>query len=155
MGVLTSPQSKIEGVVVQPLPEIADTRGAVLHMLRCDSPLFTRFGEVYFSLTFSGVIKAWKSHRLMTQHLAVPVGRIRLVIYDDRSKSPSQGQLDTYMLGRPGEYYLVRIPPGVWYGFKALSVEPALVANCTDLPHDPGEVENLPVHSDKIPYCWE
>jgi dTDP-4-dehydrorhamnose 3,5-epimerase len=155
MGVLTPPQSKIEGVVVQPLQEIEDPRGAVLHMLRRDSPLFTRFGEVYFSQTFPGVIKAWKRHRLMTQHLAVPVGRIRLVIYDDRSGSPSQAQLDSFMLGRPGKYYLVRIPPGVWYGFKALSEEPALVANCTDLPHDPGEVDNLPVHSDKIPYRWE
>jgi dTDP-4-dehydrorhamnose 3,5-epimerase len=148
-------RSEISGVVIQPLQQIVDHRGAVLHMLRCDSPLFQGFGEVYFSEVIPGVTKAWKRHRLMTQYFAVPVGRIRLVLFDDRSGSSSCGRLEEYLLGRPDHYVLVRIPPLLWYGFQGLGDSPALVANCTDLPHDPGEVENLALTAPAIPYRWE
>ena len=40
---------EIEGVVVQSLEQIVDDRGSILHMLRSDSELFTKFGEIYFS----------------------------------------------------------------------------------------------------------
>jgi dTDP-4-dehydrorhamnose 3,5-epimerase len=145
--------SNIVGVVMQPLKQMVDERGAVLHMLRCDSPLFTRFGEIYFSLVLPGVVKAWKRHRRMTQHFAVPVGKIRLVLYDDRDGAP--GQLEEYILGRPDHYALCRIPPLVWYGFQGLADQPSLLANCTDLVHDPAEVENLTASSPIFPYTWK
>lgn len=144
----------INGVAVEPLRQIEDSRGAVLHMLRCDSPGFTGFGEIYFSLVYQNIVKAWKRHKVMTQHFAVPVGQIRLVLYDDRPFSPSQGQINEYLLSRPDHYHLVRIPPLVWYGFQGLAATPSLVANLTDLPHDPQEVEHLPVNSPYIPYIW-
>lgn len=144
----------IHGVVQQPLRQIVDTRGAVLHMLRCDSPLFTRFGEIYFSLVRPQVIKGWKRHRLVNQHFGVPVGRIRLVIYDDRPQSPTRGQIVEYFLGRPDNYYLIRIPPLVWYGFQGLGPEDALVANLTDLPHDPAESVGLALDTPEIPFKW-
>jgi dTDP-4-dehydrorhamnose 3,5-epimerase len=155
MGYLNMQNSSgISGVVIQPLRQIVDERGAVLHMLRCDSPLFTQFGEIYFSVVFSKVIKAWKRHRRMTQHFAVPAGRIKLVLYDDRDKSPTRGRLEEYTIGKPGHYYLIRIPPLIWYGFQGLDSTPSIVANLTDLPHDPAEVETLPDNSADIPYSW-
>ncbi len=63
-----------------------------------------------------------------------------MVIYDDRADSVTKGQTVHLQIGRDN-YVLVRIPTGVWYGFKCLSPGPALIANCTDLPHDPGESE--------------
>lgn len=141
-------------MVIQPLRQIVDERGAVLHMLRCDSPLFSKFGEIYFSVVFSRVVKAWKRHRRMTQHFAVPVGKIKLVLYDDREKSPGQGRLEEYTLGKPGYYSLIRIPPLVWYGFQGSDSTPSLIANLTDLPHDPAELETLPDNSPDIPYTW-
>ncbi len=144
----------IAGVIVQPLREIGDERGAVLHMLRSDSPLFMGFGEVYFSEVKPGVVKAWKRHRKMTQHIAVPVGSIRLVIYDDRPRSHSRGELAEYSIGRPNAYHLVRIPPMLWYGFQGTGRGPSLIANCIDIPHDPAEVENLDAHSSQIPCKW-
>jgi dTDP-4-dehydrorhamnose 3,5-epimerase len=144
----------INGVIVEPLRQIVDHRGAVLHMLRCDAPFFKRFGEVYFSLILPRAIKAWKRHRLVTQHFAVPVGQIRLVLYDDRASSPTHAQIAEYDLGRPDHYCLVRIPPMIWYGFQGLAAVASLVANCTDLPHNPQETESLPMHSPHIPYSW-
>jgi dTDP-4-dehydrorhamnose 3,5-epimerase len=143
----------IEGVVVQELKKIVDEQGKVLHMLRADSPLFTKFGEIYFSIVNPDTAKPWKKHFKMTQHLAVPVGRIRLVIYDDRQSSKSTGKLDVLDIGEDN-YCLVKIPPLVWYGFKAMSSAPALIADCADIPHDPDEIVRLEPSTDKIPFNW-
>lgn len=146
--------SEIDGVVITPLCQILDARGAVLHMMRNDSPEFTKFGECYFSEVTPGAIKAWKRHRLQTQNIVVPVGRISLVIYDDRPDSKTRGQLQYLELGRPDAYIRVQIPPGLWYGFASLGDARALLANCADIPHAPDESEQLPMDTDCIPYRW-
>lgn len=144
----------IEGLTLTGLRQIGDERGAVLHMLRCDDPEFTRFGECYFSEVLPGAVKAWKRHRSQTQNLAVPVGRILMVIFDDRESSLTGGRVQVLELGRPDAYARLQIPPGLWYGFGCISDTPALLANCTDLPHDPGESERRPADDPLIPYRW-
>lgn len=147
--------SLIEGVSVTELRQINDARGAVLHMLRSDSPEFTCFGECYFSEVLPGAVKAWKRHNAQTQNLVVPAGRIRVVIYDDRQWSVTRGKLEVLELGRPDAYLRLRIPSGLWYGFACVGHTPALIANCTDVPHDPNDSMTLPVNDPGIPYQWE
>lgn len=154
VGSELTPEPGIDGVVVRELRQIGDELGTVLHMLRCDAPDFVRFGECYFSEILPGAIKAWKRHRAQTQNLAVPVGRVRLVIFDDRELSPTRGRLDVLELGRPDAYVRVQIPHGLWYGFACISATPALLANCADLPHDLAEREVLPTYDPAIPYSW-
>lgn len=144
----------IDGVALYPLKEIGDERGAVLHMLRADLPGFRGFGEVYFSEVRPGVVKAWKRHARMTQRLAVPVGRVKFVIYDAREGSPTRGALAEHVVGRPNAYRLLVIPPGVWYGFQGIAAGPSLIANCTDLPHDPAESESRPANDGPVAYAW-
>lgn len=151
---MISKQNEIEGVYIAPLTEIADHRGSVLHMIRCDSPDFVKFGECYFSEVLSSSIKAWKKHTIQTQNIAVPIGRIRLVIYDNRESSKSKGKLCILVLGRPEAYSRVTIPPNVWYGFKCISTTPALLVNCVDHPHTAMESEVLDVNDPHIPYSW-
>ena len=146
---------EIEGVIIQPLSQIADNRGSILHMLRSDSELFKQFGEVYFSEIHPGAIKAWKRHKGQTQNITVPIQRIRLVIYDPRLNSGTTGNIIEYELGRPNNYKLIQIPPMLWYGFQALGNQTALIANCADRPHDPVEAESLSSDSDQIPYQWK
>jgi dTDP-4-dehydrorhamnose 3,5-epimerase len=122
-------------------------------MLRSDAPDFSGFGECYFSEVAPGAIKAWKRHRMQIQHLAVPVGRIRLALFDDREPNVA-GTLHVVELGRPDAYVRVRIPPQVWYGFACVGGKPALLVNCTDRPHDPTESEVRPVDDRDIPYSW-
>ena len=143
----------IDGVQVIPLKRIPDDRGKVMHMLKRDDPHFTRFGEIYFSWIYPGVVKAWHLHSRMTIHYAVPVGMIKLVCYDDRPGSRTRGKLDEICVGTDA-YSLVIVPPKVWNGFKGLGVEPAMVANCASIPHDPAEITRLDPHSGKIPYSW-
>lgn len=144
----------ISDLVITELRQIVDERGAVLHMLRNDDPAFVGFGECYFSEVLPGVIKAWKRHRLQTQNLAVPVGRIRLVVYDDRDESPSKGNLQVLEIGRPDAYLRLQIPPGLWYGFACIGDMPALLVNCADLPHDPSDSELKSSDDPAIPYAW-
>ena len=144
----------INGVKLTKLREIYDERGSVLHMLRADTVEFTKFGECYFSEILPGKVKAWKKHNSQTQNFAVPIGRIRLVIYDGRIKSQSYQKLLIIVLGRPDNYFRVQIPPGLWYGFQCLDQVPALLTNCADMIHDSFESETLPLNSLEIPYQW-
>ena len=53
----------IQGVKISKLKTISDNRGKVMHMLRKDSEIFTEFGEIYFSCTNPGAVKAWHLHK--------------------------------------------------------------------------------------------
>jgi len=143
----------IDGVQIIPLRQIPDERGKVMHMLRADAPHFEEFGEIYFSVVEVGAIKAWHLHERMTINYAVPHGRIKLVVYDDREGSPTNGELEEIFLGE-ANYSLVTVPPFVWNGFKGIGEHAAIVANCATIPHDPGEIVRLDPFSDKIPYDW-
>jgi dTDP-4-dehydrorhamnose 3,5-epimerase len=147
-------EALLEGVTITELRQFNDARGSVLHMRRCDDADFSQFGECYFSEVLPKAVKAWKRHRVQSQHFAVPVGRIRLAIYDDRQHSLTKGQVQILELGRPDAFFRLRLPPGLWYGFTCISEGPALLANCTDYPHDPTEGEQRPTTAPEIPYHW-
>jgi dTDP-4-dehydrorhamnose 3,5-epimerase len=144
----------IEGVSVTPLKQIFDERGKVMHMLREDSPIFSRFGEIYFSCTYPGAIKAWHLHRQMTLNYAVIHGAIKCVLYDDRQGSRTRGQIDEYFLS-PENYCLITVPPMVWNGFKGIGDQTSIVANCATIPHDPNEIERRSATDPSIPYDWQ
>lgn len=143
----------IEGVVVTPLQQYFDERGKVMHMMRSDSPIFDAFGEIYFSCTHPGVIKAWHLHKAMTLNYAVVYGEIKFVLYDDRVSSSTHGQVEELFIS-PENYQLVTVPPGIWNGFKCVGEKSAIVANCATLPHDPGEIERRSPDDPSIPYDW-
>ena len=143
----------IDGVIVTPLKQIFDERGKVMHMMREDSPTFSRFGEIYFSCTNPGAIKAWHLHKKMTLNYAVIHGMIKFVLYDDRPGSKTRGSIEEYFLS-PENYCLVTVPPLVWNGFKAIGPDTSIVANCASLSHDPNEIERKPAYDTSIPYDW-
>jgi dTDP-4-dehydrorhamnose 3,5-epimerase len=143
----------IEGVIIKPLKIFRDERGQVMHMLRCDDPLFKGFGEIYFSVVNVGVVKGWKRHKEMVQSFAVPKGDMKLVIYDDRPKSPSKGEIQVIEFGE-NNYQLVRLPPMVWYSFSPIGGVPAMVANCANIPFSPQESEQIDLDDTRVPYRW-
>ena len=143
----------IQGVLVKQLSQIADERGKIMHMLRADEPHFEKFGEIYFSIVYPGVVKGWHIHKEMTLNYAVVSGMIKLVLYDPRKDSKTKGEIQELYIGEDN-YVLVKIPPGIWNGFKGSGNKPAIVANCATIPHRPDEIERLdPVNND-IPYDW-
>lgn len=143
----------IDGVMIHPLRQIPDERGKIMHMLRCDDPHFEQFGEIYFSVVYPDVIKGWHLHKRMTLNYAVISGMVKLVLYDDRGQSPTCGELMELFIGE-SNYVLVKIPPGVWNGFKGIGTIPSVLANCATIPHDPLEIERLDPFDQRIPYDW-
>lgn len=143
----------IQGLQIKPLKIFRDERGQVMHMMRCDDGIFKNFGEIYFSIVNPGVIKGWKRHQQMSQHFAVPQGNIKLVVYDDRLGSPTKGEVQEIFVGE-NNYQLVCLPPQLWYGFCSENDKPAMIANCSDIVHDPKEVELRPIDDGAIPYKW-
>lgn len=143
----------IDGVSIRQLRQIPDERGKVMHMLRQDDPWFEKFGEIYFSQVYPGAIKGWHLHKLMSLNYAVVSGMIKLVLYDDREGSATQGELLEHFSGEDS-YELITIPPGIWNGFKGIGTQSAIVANCSTEPHDPKEIVRMDPFSDKIPYDW-
>ena len=146
-------EKTIYGVTIKPLKQIIDERGKIMHMLRCDDAAFDKFGEIYFSIVNPGVIKAWHIHTEMTLNYAVVEGNIKLVLYDERNVSPTSGMVQEIFLG-PDNYNLVTIPPKVWNGFKGIGAKPAIVANCSTLPHHIDEIQRLDPLNNHIPYDW-
>ena len=144
----------IEGVTLTPLGQIFDERGKVMHMLRKDSSIFSGFGEIYFSCTYPGAIKAWHLHKQMTLNYAVIYGEIKCVLFDDRPDSKTRGCIDEYFLS-PENYFLLTVPPLVWNGWKGLGEHTAIVANCASIPHDTNEIERRPATDPNIPYDWK
>jgi dTDP-4-dehydrorhamnose 3,5-epimerase len=143
----------IDGVMITPLRQIVDERGKIMHMLRSDAPHFKNFGEIYFSFVHPGIIKGWHLHKEMTLNYAVPVGKIKLVLYDGRKGSKTEKETMELFLG-PDNYCLVTVPSMVWNGFKGIGTETSIVANCATIPHDPQEIMRLDPFSKEIPYDW-
>lgn len=144
----------IEGVLVVPLRKIPDERGTIMHMLRADAPHFERFGEIYFATAYPGVIKAWHLHSRQTQNYVVISGMAKIVLYDGRDGSPTHGEVQELFIGEEN-YQLVRIPPGIYNGWKCIGTKTALLANCATETHEPGEMSRLDPFSPDIPYKWD
>ena len=123
-------------------------------MLSAYDPHFSRFGEVYFFTVYRGVVKGWHEHSRQTQNYAVPIGMIKLVMFDRRESSPTVGGLMEVFIGDEN-YCLVTIPPGVVNGYKCVGTSRALVANCSDVPHEQGEMTRFAPFGDAVPYNWE
>jgi len=143
----------IAGVRVDPLRVIPDERGEIRHFFRSDDPAFERFGEVYFSVLHPGWAKGWHLHRTNTLNYAVPVGAVKLVLYDERDGSPTKGEVQEIDLGA-AQPVRVRIPPGVWNAHRNEGSTDAVLANCATEPHDPSESIRLALDDPRIPYAW-
>ena len=144
----------IEGVKILNKKIITDERGKILHMLRKDDENFTRFGEIYFSYVNPKKIKAWHIHKKMTLNYVAAFGKIKLVLYDDREKSDTKGKIQEILLSNEN-HVLVTIPPMIWNGFCSADNNVAVLANCSDIPHDKLEIERLPFNDPKFPYHWK
>ena len=144
----------IEGVLVHSLKQFPDERGSVMHMLRSDAPHFQKFGEIYFSVVYPGVVKGWHLHKEMTLNYAVISGTIKLVLYDDRANSSTHGEVNELFIG-DSNYVLVQIPFGIWNGFKGVGVIPGIVANCSTIPYRQDEIVRRAPFDPSIPYTWD
>ena len=125
----------ISGVILTKLKIIESTDGNILRYLREDDNGFNHFKESYFSTVNKEVVKPWKKHKKMTLNLAVPVGEIKFVLFDDRKNSFTFKTFNEIILS-PKNYFRLTVPPNIWMAFKGIDTHNILV-NTADLIHDP------------------
>ncbi len=145
----------IRDVCVKNLKVIPDERGRLMEMLRADDELFRKFGQIYLTTAYPGVVKAWHYHKKQWDHFVCVRGMMKVVLFDSREESPTRGEVNEFFLGdhRP---MLLQIPPLVYHGFKCISDYEAIIINTpTELYNykEPDEFR-LDPHKNEIPYNW-
>ena len=145
----------IRGVEIKKLKLISDERGSLMELLRNDDKIFSRFGQIYFTTAYPGVVKAWHYHKKQDDHFACIKGKMRLALYDARRLSKTYKEINEFKLSLDNPL-LVKIPKNVYHGFKCLSPEEAIVINVPTLAYEqnkPDEYKIDPYDND-IPYDW-
>jgi len=145
----------IDGVEARRARVLPDERGRLGEIMRADDAWFEKFGQVYFTTTYPGIVKAWHYHKKQTDHFYVIRGMVKIALYDQRKDSPSCGIVNELYLGEhcPG---LVRIPPGVQHGWMCVGQTEAYIVNIVSEMYnydEPDECRTDP-HDNDIPYDW-
>lgn len=135
----------VDQIRVTPVQRISLDNGDVLHAMKRSDNGYVDFGEAYFSEINPGAIKAWKRHHEMTLNLVVPHGKVKFAFFDESNAS----RVETLGYDR---YIRLTIPPRIWFGFMGISSDKSIILNIASIPHDPNEVERLPVSS--FDYNW-
>jgi len=145
----------IDGVKIKKLKVIPDDRGRLMEMFRSDDEFFEKFGQVYVTATYPGVVKGWHKHEVQSDNMACVAGMVKVALYDARTNSPTCGEVNQFFMGIHNPV-LIHIPPGVYHGWLCVSETESLVVNCPTEKYDyenPDE-QRLDPHTKDIPYDW-
>ena len=135
----------MDGVILTPLKKIHHPKGDIYHAMKKSDHGYNGFGEVYFSTINKDDIKGWKKHLKMTLNIIVPIGKIKFVVYDIKTKEFFSEVISSR------NYQRLTISPGLWVAFQGMQNENILL-NIASNEHDPSEEENLTL--DQIEYAW-
>lgn len=145
----------IQGVKTKKLKVVPDERGRLMEILRNDDEVYLKFGQIYMTTTYPGVVKGWHLHRKQVDNVICLKGMLKLVLYDDRTDSPTKGEIAEFFIGEHNPL-LVQIPSGIYHGWKCISETEAVILNCPTEPYnytEPDQVD-IPPHENQIPYNW-
>ena len=135
----------MDEITLTPLKKIYNTKGDIYHAIKKSDDGFNGFGEAYFSTIHKNEVKGWKKHTKMSLNLIVPMGEIKFVIYNKRTKEFFSAILSQ------GNYQRLTVRPGVWVAFKGLD-EKNMLLNIASIEHDPNEAINIELS--EIKYEW-
>jgi dTDP-4-dehydrorhamnose 3,5-epimerase len=148
-------ENMIEGVKTKKLRVITDERGWLMEILRADDGLFEKFGQVYVTTAYPGVVKAWHYHKKQTDNFTCIKGMMKVALYDAREDSATYKEVNEFFVGEKNPM-LISVPPGVYHGFKAIGTETAYFLSIPTLPYNYEEPDEfrLPPDTKEIPYDW-
>ena len=146
----------IYGVIIKKLKVIPDERGRLMEILRTDDNCYEKFGQVYMTTAYPGVVKGWHYHKKQFDNMAVVKGMMKIVLYDSRKESASFSEINEIFAGIHNPV-LVHIPPFVYHGFKCISEDEAIVINAPTETYNYKEPDEyrLPAHDNDIPFKWD
>lgn len=146
----------IDGVQVKKLRVIPDERGKLMEILRNDDEMYEKFGQVYVTTAYPGVVKGWHYHKAQTDNMCVVKGMMKVVLYDSREDSPTKGEVNEFFAGVHNPI-LIHIPVFVYHGFKCIGEEESIVINVPteEYKYDQPDEYRVDPNSNDIPYDWE
>ena len=145
----------IEGVLIKHLKVIPDERGRLMEILRSDDTLYEKFGQVYMTTAYPGVVKGWHYHKRQSDNMTCIKGMMKIALYDNRKGSSTYGEINEFFVGEHNPI-LIHIPPYVLHGFKCISETEAIIIN---IPTEKYNYENpdefrIDPYDNDIPYDW-
>ena len=144
----------IEGLELKPLVTHHDERGFFREIARTTEAIVREgWAQVSHSLMHPGVAKAWHVHPTQIDWWYVPVGDLKVALYDTREGSPTRGQLDEFFLGEHYEAQLLKIPAGVAHGCRAIGSTAHLIY-LTSGTYNPDEEGRIAHDDAAIGYDW-
>ena len=126
----------IEDVEVISLATHEDDRGYLIEIARvADDPaphgVVHRFGQVYLvGDPVRGTVRAFHKHDELWDWFFISRGSAKFVLQDDRSDSPTQGEVQTVIASFRSPCLLV-VPPGVYHGWMSLEDDTQMVSTAS------------------------
>ena len=126
----------IQDVEVIDLVAHYDDRGYLIEIVRrADDPdphgVVHQFGQVYLvGDMVRGTIRAYHKHEELWDWCFISHGSAKFVLKDDRSGSPTDGEMMTIVVGarRPR---LIVVPPGVYHGWMSLEDDTQMISTAS------------------------
>lgn len=135
----------MDGVILTPLKQILHPKGDIFHGMKKSDIGYDGFGEAYFSTINKDDIKGWKKHTKMTLNLVVPVGEIKFVVYDAKTKEFLSVTLSQ------NNYQRLTLKPNLWMAFQGVG-EYNMLLNLASIEHNPNEATTKDLS--EIDYEW-
>lgn len=103
---------------------IKNTKGNIFKLIQNKNNK-NKFDEFYISELHPYKTKAWKYHENKVQRIYIPVGKVKIGIYQPKTK-----KIKTIKLGEKENKILI-IYNKVFYGFKSITKNKSLILNLT------------------------
>lgn len=142
----------IEDVLLYPLKVNRDESGVLVETLRKDwKGIYgadREFSMQYFSVTKSGIArdeKVWHLHpNYQEDRFLVANGAVVVAIADSRENSPTNGNLNLFLMEATKDPFILLIPKGTLHGFIVVSQEDAILLNFPTGLYNPEEEGRVP-----------
>ena len=146
----------IDGVRQRIAVTHADERGTLCELFNPawgfdDDPIV----YVYQASVLPGYVKGWIVHYEQDDRLFFAIGRVRLVLFDGRTASPTFQTLNQFEAGELNRC-LIRIPKGVYHAVENIGLSEAYYYNMPTRPycHEDPDKLRLPLENEIIPYSF-
>jgi dTDP-4-dehydrorhamnose 3,5-epimerase len=145
----------IEGAVLRESSPIVTANGVTLELFSAAWGLSVEAVKHLICVRLDpGAISAWHHHKRQTDQLCAIGGAIRVVLFDGREGSRTQGRIEEVELSASCPALLV-VPPGIWHGVQNMApAAGATFVNLFDQAYEHGDPDEwrLPLDNDLIPY---
>jgi len=146
----------IEGIKIKKLKVNEDVRGDFREILKDNEGLMENIRQISIGKTKPGIIKAFHWHKNQDDIFYLMKGKLLVVLYDNREKSSTKGEIQTILLEDSSDPELVFIPRGVFHGYKVLGDKVAEVLYIMNNVYDSSnpDEERVDYNDPSINFDW-